>query len=375
MSTEETTTQEPATETPAAEPDERAELLAAVRAAKEEETGEKKTPERDQSGKFKPKPKPKAEPEPDGDEPPAAAAPEPEVDESTLPALARTIRQRERDQARRDELADLRASVERDRQEAAAERAAAKAEREAASKEAETARAQQARLHRLLTDPRAAAKELGWDEEKLQEFAGAAVAEGKPETVALRKLMERDAAREKEIAELRAWREAQEKTAQEREAQARQQHEAQQGEQAINDLLAIPSVEKTPSLMKVYGKRPQLFVAEAQRVAHEYSTRTGAFRNVPADAPRFASLPDIVEYLEHDAADMLGASSPAGEPPQQASGANGGAAKAKANGQRSLSAAAASERRASPKPVQDMDPDEERDFLVQQVKEARISGL
>jgi hypothetical protein len=370
MTTEgEQTTQQ---ETPApAEVDEREALVAAVKAAKSPEA--KGDRERDESGKFKPKPKADPKPAPDPAEdaedeppPPAAAKEEPAEDESTLPALARSIRQREREQAKRDELAAERAAAEREKAEAAAERAAAKAEREAAAKERAEAQAHAAKLQRILADPRAAAKEIGWDEEKLSAFAAAAVEEGKPETVAMRKLMERDAAREKELAEIRAWRDEQTKAEQARAEQQRQAAEAAEVQSIHRELLSQVSTEKTPHIiaeLEDIGRRLEWtpeelrdqFISRCYRIAADYKKRTG----------QVAQIPEIVEYLEYGAAERRGA------PAQQASAETGQPAKAKGNGQRSLSAAAASERRASPKPIQDMDPDEEKDFLVKLIQDAR----
>ena len=76
---------------------------------------------------------------------------------------------------------------------------------------------------------------------------------------------------------------------------------------------------------------------------------------------------DVAEYLEHQARQRL-AGVPV--PPQQVSG-GGSAQKVRANGSRTLSAATGSERRASPKPLEEMSPDEERNALIEAVAEAR----
>lgn len=362
MDTEETETPDAGGELqpPGADTSDRDALIAAAeKAARGEKPADKGTPERDEAGKFKPKPKAKAEAEPDaeGEEPPPAAAkekaPPAEEDESSLPALARSIRQREREQAKRDALDTEKAEAAREKAEAAAELAAAKAEREAAAQERAKYEAMQRRVRE---SPRAFAKEIGWGDDGLQEFAGAAVEENTPAAIERRKLAEHYARLEERLTKAEQWREEQVQAAKEQETQAAAQREREDGERAIKELLAIPKPETTPNLIKLYGKKPHLFVAEAQKVASDYYQRTG----------QVAQLAEIVEYLEYDAAETLGAS-----PPQQASGANGGAAKVKANGSRSLSAQAASERRSAPKPIGDMTPDEERDELARIAVEAQ----
>lgn len=83
---------------------------------------------------------------------------------------------------------------------------------------------------------------------------------------------------------------------------------------------------------------------------------------------------DVATYLEHDAKKRITAAGVIA--PQQVGGAapqNGAGTRPQglANGSRTLSAAAGSERRASPKPVSEMTPEEERQALMDEVAKAR----
>lgn len=122
-------------------------------------------------------------------------------------------------------------------------------------------------------------------------------------------------------------------------------------ERAFLETYAPP--EKTPYLHKRYDE------AEILQRAHKLADQWNA-----------AKLPfahsDIAEYLEHEARARI-----AGTTPPQVSGASGAQKVRAANGSRTLSAATGSERRASPKPMHDMSPDEERDALIDAAREAR----
>lgn len=122
-------------------------------------------------------------------------------------------------------------------------------------------------------------------------------------------------------------------------------------------LTEFAPVEKAPYLHKRYD------AAEIIEKAHALANKWNA-----AEIP-FAHS-DIAEYLEHQARQRL-AGVPV--PPQQVSG-GGSAQKVRANGSRTLSAANGSERRASPKPIDEMSPEEERAALIEAAAEARRTG-
>lgn len=116
-------------------------------------------------------------------------------------------------------------------------------------------------------------------------------------------------------------------------------------------------IEKAPYLHKRY--EPQEILQKAHEKANEWRTAGIPFAHS-----------DIAEYLEHQARQRL-----AGMPvPAQQVSAGGSGQKVRPNGSRTLSATNGSERRASPKPIEDMTPAEERLALLEAAAEARRTG-
>lgn len=130
------------------------------------------------------------------------------------------------------------------------------------------------------------------------------------------------------------------------------------------------SVEKAPHLHRLVASIPnvpgamrgtQAIIAWGHALANEWSKAGVPFANS-----------DVAAYLEHQArSGTLGAGVPV--PPQQVSGGGSGQ-KVRPNGSRTLSAANGSERRASPKPIEEMSPNEERAALIEAAAEARRTG-
>lgn len=158
-------------------------------------------------------------------------------------------------------------------------------------------------------------------------------------------------AMQRQVAELNA---KLEKERQEREQfmtqeqQRQQQYQEQQAQrahqQAVNVLLnEIASPEKAPALHRLYDADE--IVERVQKIIVEYKNRTG----------EVASLDEAAEYAEQLARKRLDGSGiqVTGQP-----------AKAKGTATRTLSAAAASERRATPRSNQDLT-DEELDSVIQ----------
>ncbi len=275
-----------------------------------------------------------------GTPPPAKVEP---VAESSEPKIAAVLRAREEAFAKRQEATDyaaqLRAEAERE-----AEQIRASARKQAAADyEADLA----ARRQKFRDTPGAAIRELGTTDEVVD----AVTREGTPEWKAMRQL-------QKELAETQASAAEGKKAREDFEAYKAQQVQREQvaalREVERHFLTTVATPEATPYLHKRYDPEEILAKAHAQASAW---TKAG----IP-----FAHS-DVAEYLEHQARQRL-AGVPV--PPQQVSG-GGSAQKVRANGSRTLSAATGSERRASPKPLEEMSPDEERNALIEAVAEAR----
>lgn len=123
--------------------------------------------------------------------------------------------------------------------------------------------------------------------------------------------------------------------------------------------------EKTPYLMARYDTDEM--VARASQIAREWGEAKLKF-----------DLDDVAQYLEAEAKKRLSA---LGLQPAQQSGAGassktpGVAPKSAANGERTISAASSSERRASPKPFHEMTPAEQREDLMAEVRKVwRATG-
>lgn len=119
-------------------------------------------------------------------------------------------------------------------------------------------------------------------------------------------------------------------------------------------LTEVASPEKAPYLHKRYD--PEEILEKSHALANKWREAGQPFANS-----------DVAEYLEHQARQRLAGTA---VPPHQVSG-GGSAQKVRANGSRTLSAASGSERRASPKPIDEMSDLEERDALIEAAREAR----
>lgn len=117
------------------------------------------------------------------------------------------------------------------------------------------------------------------------------------------------------------------------------------------------SPEKAPYLHRRYDA-DEIF-DKANRLATQWQRAGVAFDHG-----------DVAQYLEFESRKRI-LGDAAGAPPQQVSGVSGNASKVRAPGSRTLSAANGSERRASPKPIDEMTPEEERAALIEAVREAR----
>jgi hypothetical protein len=280
-----------------------------------------------------------------GTPPPAKEAGEAAADPDE-PAIAAVIRAREKAFAERqqghNDAAEMRAQAQ---QEAEQIRAAAR-KQAAADYEADL----QARRSKFKESPISAIRELGW---QTDEMVDAVAREGTAEWKAMRAIQQ-------ELAETRAQAGSVDKVKADFAAFKQQiEQERSNGarravEQAFMEQHAAP--DKTPYLHKRYD--PEEIIAKAHKLASDWSAA-----NIP-----FAHS-DVAAYLEHQARARI-----AGTPAQQVSAVSGTATKVKANGSRTLSPSNGSERRASPKPIDEMNPDEERAALIEAAREARRLG-
>lgn len=284
----------------------------------------------------------------------AAAAPKPNGSAPAEPAadpeepkIAAIIRAREKAFAERqgadDYAAQRRAQAD---QEAARVLADARA-RATADYDADIA----ARRAKFRSTPGAAIRELGFSTD---DIVDGVTREGTAEWRAIRAAEARAEAAEAKAASVDAVKadfEAFKNTAAQRE------HAAQVQAVERQFLTEHAAPEKAPYLHKRY--EPQEILQRAHALANEWQKAGVPFANS-----------DVAEYLEHQARQRLAGVS---VPPQQVSG-GGSAQKVRANGSRTLSAANGSERRASPKPIDEMSPEEERDALIEAAAEARRTG-
>ena len=273
--------------------------------------------------------------------------------EEQLPKLARLLREREKARAAEDSPAErIKAEPAR-----AIEGARAEAQKiiEQARAEAESLREQTRK--RLAASPRDVLRELNADPQTVVDDLAR---EGTPEwraVQAAQRELEQLRAKVAEFdsfkADIQRYREEGQRAA----ADARRQ----QAEQAF--LSAAASAERCPSLHALY--EPDEILAKAWRVIDLIRSETG---RTPTD-------PEIAEYLEYQATGRLGRLREG----QSAATTTGSAAEKGAPkagngkppaGSRTLNAASASERRAGPRPISEMSPEEQRAALIEEAEAA-----
>jgi hypothetical protein len=286
-----------------------------------------------------------------GTPPPAKDAP-PATAEDEPPILAK-LREREESWKKTQDAESRAERLIREAQEKA-ERIQAEA-REKARLEHEQWLAEQRR--KFETSPTDHLRALG-DPDKIADLV---MQDGTPEARARRELEMRIAKAEEKAEvgeqarkELEAWKQEQARIARE-ELQAKVQTEY---------LSQFASKEKAPYLHARY--EPEEIFQKSVALAHEWAQKGLQYKKDFDDST-------VAEYLESQAKKRLAS---LGLAPQAVAGAtqsNGSGSRPHglANGSRTLSAAAGSERRTSPKPVSEMTPDEERQALIDAVREAK----
>ncbi len=184
--------------------------------------------------------------------------------------------------------------------------------------------------------PLLAIEEAGIDKRKLVDDVGR---EGSPEWLAQRRIEGELEKTRAELAEQKAWREKQEKSQEEQQSHYRSER------QRANEARFLGTIAKDSPIRALYDDDARI-VQETYAALRMYQERTG----------EVATDDDLRQYLEEQAAKQLARIRGTSTPPSTLS-----AAKPKANGPRTPSASSASERRGSPKPLSEMNPDELRE--------------
>lgn len=275
---------------------------------------------------------------------PATAA-EPVVDPDE-PKIAAVLRAREKAFAERQSADDYAAQRRAQADEAYAATVAKARQQATADYEAELS----ARRAKFRETPTAAIRELGFTTDELVDGV---TREGTPEWKAMRALQQ-------ELATTKAEAGTAKKVAADFEAYKAEQEKAVYASRVaqVRDqfLTAHASPEKAPYLHKRYDA-DEIF-EKSDALARKWQAA-----GVPFDHA------DVAQYLEAESRKRL--TGVASVPPQQVSGMSGAQKVRAAIGSRTLSSANGSERRASPKPIEEMAPDEERAALIEAAAEAR----
>lgn len=263
--------------------------------------------------------------------------------EKTGPTLAQRLRRRENEQRIKDEATRMSRestlAIEQERRQFAAKQAEIETERKSLSE-------MQARYKAASSDPMKLAELSGMTREKL---AHELAMSGSPEHMALMELRAKaDAleAKHREVDEFIAG----QKKREEESTRANREQSIRQGEQQY--VSVATNSEKFPALNTLY--EPHEILAKGKAVQEAYYKKTGS---VATDA-------EIAEYLE------INEARPRLDKIRQGSAGSVIATKSKANGPRTLSATGASERRATPKRIEQLSDKEERAALMAIAEEA-----
>ena len=263
------------------------------------------------------------------------------------PAIAAVIRAREKAFAERQQAEDFAANRRAQAEAEAAKVLADARARAAADYEAEL----QARRQKFHETPTEALRQLGF---KTEDLVDSVTREGTAEWRAIRAAEERAKAAEAKAGAVDTVKADFEAFKNQIAAREQEAYRANVERQFLTEHAAP---EKAPYLHKRY--EPDEIISKAHALANQWRAAGVPFANS-----------DVAAYLEHQARQRLAG---VAAPPPQVSGSSG-APKVRANGSRTLSAGQGSERRASPKPIEEMSPDEERQALMEVAAEARRTG-
>jgi hypothetical protein len=254
-----------------------------------------------------------------------------EEGEDAIPSLAEVLEKRVERHKQREEIQSLKAETEKMRSELQVQLSEAKREREAAARELQ-------RIHALKADPIRAIKELGWD---TQDLVNRVVQDGTPEFQQLSRQEQAAQKLQEQIEELRSWKVEQQKLI---DDYAKKQAAATKA-QVYEQFMGVVK-EQAPTLSEYYDR--EYIVFRGDQVADEYRQKTG----------KDASLAEIAQYLEYEAQKRF---------KKAATGKEAASATGKrANGSRTLSAQAASERRSAPKAYHELPSEAEKDKALEE---------
>lgn len=281
---------------------------------------------------------------------PAAAPAETATATEEEPRWQRIVREREKGHAERQE-AQSYAQQQRAAAEAERDRIIAEAKERARQEAAEELAAARSKFS---ADPIAHLRSLGTPEE----IQDAVMRAGTPEARAYQKLQEELATLKQKASSVD---DIKKQLADQKAANEKAAHEA-----AISQIrtafLSAANNERAPYLNARYDADDLFWKAES--IAKEWRNAGQSFAH-----------DDIISYMEHEAKKRFEALQTSPQP--QVNGAapvSGIAPKVPANGPRNISPAASSERRSTPKPHEDMTPEERRLDLVRVAEEA-MQGL
>ena len=166
---------------------------------------------------------------------------------------------------------------------------------------------------------------------------------------------------QRELAELRKWKTDFESGQKSRAEQEQEQIRAAQRAETERAFVAAAVTDKYPALTKAFKGREHLLVSEAHRIGALYHEKTG----------QWATHDEIAEYIDSEWRSALGMID--SSQPVEASGVNGKAPQARAAGSRTVTTAAASERRTIPgkSSLKDASDDERREAAIVAAREAR----
>jgi hypothetical protein len=212
--------------------------------------------------------------------------------------------------------------------------------------------------NRFRTSPTEALRELG----DPNDVADAVLREGTPEAKALAQAREEARQAREEAKKASTALTELEKFKQEQAAERR----AAMQNQVRNEYLSqFATPEKTPYLHARY--EPEEIFQRSVALAHQWAQEGLEYKKDFDDNT-------IAEYLEHQSKKRIAAlnGTPANQVPAGAPAKGPGlATKVTANAPRTLSAAAGSERRTSPRPLHELTPEEQRKALIEEVAAAR----
>lgn len=290
---------------------------------------------------------------------PPPAKPEPTTEEE--PKIAALLRAREKAFAERQE-ADTYAEQRKRQADEEASKIIAEAKKRA---EEEWANEVAAKRRRFEESPTEAIRSLGKNPD---DIVNAVMREGTPEWQEFRRIQQELEATKAKASDVDK---VKEELAAFRKAQDDERQQAYVHQVRTQFLAEHASADKVPHLYREAATAAALLETTPEDIVFDRANRlamswqkSGLKLGVDFDRN------DVAAYLEHQSKQRLAA---AGTTPQQVSGASGNAPKVKANGSRTLSAAAGSERRTSPKPLHEMTADEERDALIEEARKARAA--